>query len=166
MSGASQGGCFGLGCCSIRGVRIRGSGCRESGKGRTCEAGRDTSRDMLFRRRRCGRVRSISGRRGGAGPIGRWTDTGQYPSGRSTVLDARLASEIIQISIFGAMWYEEMMRAPSVTASWFALMSSGDRLDQSPVACRSSNVSGLTAWGRAGIFLHTLDTGLGGRKVQ
>ena len=61
------------------------------------------------------------------------------------MLDAREASVMIQTRIFGAMWYEEKMRAPLATASRFALMSSGDRFDQSPVTCRSSSVVGATA---------------------
>ena len=120
---------------------------RGSGRDPMCEAGRDTSRGMFFRQRCRGCVRSISGRSVGLSDLlrGRLM-RGQYSSGSKIVLDARSASVMSQMRIFGAMWYEEKIRAPPVTASRFALISSGDRFDQSPVTWRSSNVAELTEW--------------------
>lgn len=112
-----------------------------------CEAGSDASRGMLFRRRWRGRVRSISGRGGGSTDLLRGELMPvQYSSGSRIVLDAREASVMIQTRIFGAMWYEEKTRAPSAMASRFALMSTCERFDQSPVTWWSSNVAGVTAW--------------------
>ena len=71
---------------------------------------------------------------------------GPYSSGSGIVVDAQLAFVISQILTLSSMCYEERTRAPPAAALWFALISSGERLEQSPVTWRYINVIGLAAW--------------------